>query len=337
MLASACGDTPARPTPVPTPDPLTLSCPAPVTLLSPTAQPVAVRFGSATTAGGSPPVQVTCNPASDTVFPVGRTTVTCNASDTRGTTASCSFVVTVTTPPTLSLTRYVAFGDSITAGEITVIGEGGIRVLQLFPQLAYPSALQTQLSSRYTAQTIVVANRGEKGEITANGVSRLPGAIAGQQVLLLMEGANDINNASDATVLTALSNIRSMVRYAKGVGVRVFLSTLPPQNPAGCFSPCRAGGAGQLASYNLGLKAIASSENVTLVDAFAAFTNVTTQIGPDGLHPTAEGYRVIADAFFTAIQSALEVQVAPLTPATMTPPLTLSSPRLPAVAGAKRK
>src|SRR5258707_15709641 len=102
LLASACGDAPAKPTPVPTPDPLALTCPAAVSLLSPTAQPVAVRYGAATATGGTPPVQVVCAPGSDTLFPVGRTTVTCNAADSKGVTGVCAFTVTVTAPPTIT-------------------------------------------------------------------------------------------------------------------------------------------------------------------------------------------------------------------------------------------
>jgi lysophospholipase L1-like esterase len=314
LAASGCGGDPAAPTPVPTPDPLAVTCPAPVSQPSPTGQPVAVRYGTPTATGGTPPVQIACTPAADTLFSVGRTTVTCNAADTKGLTGSCSFTVTVTAPPTISLTQFLAFGDSMTAGEITVVGEGGTHTLQLFPGLAYPTDLQSSLRARYSAQPILVTNGGLKGETTTMGLTRLQttAVLVGEQVLLLMEGANDINQATDAQVQTALSNIRAMVRLAKGRGVRVFLATLPPQNPAaaGC-SPlilCRAGGAQQLPNYNLGLRQIAASESVGLVDVFAAFTgDLNTLIGPDGLHPTAGGYLLIANTFFDAIRAALEV------------------------------
>jgi lysophospholipase L1-like esterase len=323
LPASACGDSPARPAPVPTPDTLALTCPVSVSQLSPTGQSIGIRYGTATATGGTPPVQITCAPASDTFFSVGRTTVTCTGADTKGATASCSFTVSVTAPPTITLTQYLAFGDSITAGEITVVGEGGIHTLQVIPALSYPTDLRASLASRYTAQSIGVLNQGVKGENTAMGVSRLPSALGGYQVLLLMEGANDINNASDAAVLTALSNMRAMVRLAKGRGLRVFLGTLPPQNPIGC-NPCRAGGAAQLPSYNLGLKAIAASESVPLVDVFAAFTDLTTLIGPDGLHPTAQGYRVMAEAFFNTIRTALEIPGTSLAPSSLRAPFVVA-------------
>ena len=58
-----------------------------------------------------------CTPSSGSTFPLGATTATCTATDARQRTASCSLTVTVTEPPLISLTRFAAFGDSITAGE----------------------------------------------------------------------------------------------------------------------------------------------------------------------------------------------------------------------------
>jgi lysophospholipase L1-like esterase len=51
------------------------------------------------------------------------------------------------------------------------------------------------------------------------------------------------------------------------------------------------------------------------VDLHAAFggTATTELIGPDGLHPTEAGYQKIADTFFAAIKSTLEVVPAPPT------------------------
>jgi acyl-CoA thioesterase-1 len=321
-IAVSCGDSPVAPPPPPTPDPLVVTCPAPVSQPSTTGQPLAVRYGTATATGGTPPVQITCTPGNDTLFAIGATRVTCTGVDTRGQSNSCSFTVTVTPPPTVSLTQYVAFGDSITAGEITVVGEGGFHTLQVIPSLSYPTDLRDSLQARYSSQQIVVVNEGVKGEITSMGVARLPGVLArGYQVLLLHEGANDINNATDAQVLSSLSNIRNMVRFAKGRGVRVFLGTMTPQRPYAC-NPCRAGGVSNIPGYNLGLQAIAASEGVGLVDVFAAFHgDVTTLIGPDGLHPTADGYRVMAGAFFDSIKTALEIPSTTIAPSSLHAPV----------------
>jgi hypothetical protein len=55
-----------------------------------------------------------------------------------------------------------------------------------------------------------------------------------------------------------------------------------------------------------------------LVDVYSAFNgDTTTLVDCDGLHPTAEGYKRIADTFFKSIQQELEVR-APAAPARST-------------------
>jgi acyl-CoA thioesterase I len=327
VIAAACGsDTPTTPTPPPvTPDPLKIVCPAGQSQLSSSGLPIAVRYGAATAEGGTPPVQIACTPPSDSTFPLGSSAVTCTGRDSKGVSASCSFTVTVNGPPRIGATNFVAFGDSITAGEITVVGEGGIRTLTVRDDLSYPTDLRASLVSRYGAQTILVANQGVKGEATAQGLARLPSVLLGQyQALLLMEGVNDINAGTTASAQQALSNIQAMVRLGKSRGLRVYLATVTPENPVGC-NPCRTGGANQTAFYNAGIRSLASAEGVTLVDVFNAFD--LTLLGPDGLHPTAQGYQVIANTFLTAIRTTLEIPVTSLMPSSLRPPLFVSPTR----------
>jgi len=306
VLAAACSkSTPTAPTP--TPDPLKLTCPAPVTQTSQSGQPTPIIYTPATAEGGTRPVQITCTPESNASFAVGTTTVTCNAVDAKSVTASCSFTVTVTAPPRLAATTFLAFGDSITAGEITVNGEGRIHIHTVQEALSYPTDLRQSLTSRYSAQPIIVDNAGSLGETTDAGLSRLPVVLTSRyQALLLLEGANDLGNQSSGSVRDhALANMQAMVRLAKGRGVRVFLATLPPQNPLACC-PRRGTGNILLPSYNDGLRGLAVAENITSVDVFAAFNGDLTQIGPDGLHPTAVGYQTIATEFFSKIRGTLE-------------------------------
>jgi lysophospholipase L1-like esterase len=243
-------------------------------------------------------------------------------SDAKARTASCTFNVVVQPPPKLSLTRFLAFGDSITAGEIVgegivVQGIGVVRPLLVDPFLAYPADLTRNLAIRYSSQQPFVENVGRSGETTAQGVARLPtelSAANAPQVLLLLEGANDIGNGDPATVNPGVQNMDAMVRIGKSRGLRVFVGTLPPQNPNACTGAnvpagCvfRAGGAGNVVPFNNGLKAMAAVENVPLVDVYTAFNgDVTTLIDFDGLHPTANGYQVIANAFSAAIKQNLE-------------------------------
>jgi hypothetical protein len=79
--------------------------------------------------------------------------VTCTVTDKVQRTASCRFAVTVLPPaPRLTVSRILAFGDSITAGEVPAPGE--FLQLQRFvmPDLSYPANLTTLLAQRYTAQ-----------------------------------------------------------------------------------------------------------------------------------------------------------------------------------------
>jgi acyl-CoA thioesterase I len=266
-----------------------------------------VHYGVATAEGGTRPVQIACAPASDSTFPVGTTSVTCTGTDARGVTASCTFNVTLNAPPRLGATNFVAFGDSITAGEITVQGEGHIRIQTIQDALSYPTDLRTSLTGRYGAQTILLDNAGAKGELTKDGLSRLPSVLSSRyQVLLLMEGANDISNQlSGAARDQALANLRSMVRLAKSRNFKVLLGTLPPENPLACC-PRRGVGEVLLSSFNAGVQSIGAGEGVPVVDTFAAFNGDLTLLGPDGLHPTAQGYQVIANAFFTSIKATFE-------------------------------
>jgi hypothetical protein len=99
-------------------------------------------------------------------------------------------------PPRLSRTRFMAFGDSFTAGEVTnpaTAAPGTITRLIVVPSASYPSVLQSRLQSTYTSQSssISVTNAGEPGERILDGAQRFPGVYDASrpEVVLLQEGA----------------------------------------------------------------------------------------------------------------------------------------------------
>lgn len=310
-LASACGDD--RPTPTgPTIQPFALQCPADVIGQSTTGLPVSIQVPPATATGGVLPVTVSCAPAG-TPFPVGSTRVGCNATDARGSVASCSFNVNVAPPP-LGRTTFLAFGDSMTAGEITApvggtsdAGFPNFRLI-LVPNESYPTKLLALLRSRYFTQSsqFVVTNAGLPREWAVDGARRLPGVMGATpaQVLLLLSGANDIEAVpTSASVTSALNGMLTMVRTARGRGMAVFVGTLPPVRPGGRLSLP----ASLVQSFNAGIRSGAAAEGAVLVDLEAAMApNVTTLIGVDGLHPTEAGYQRMAETFFAAIRSTFE-------------------------------
>src|SRR5687767_7579197 len=81
----------------------------------------------------------------------------------------------------LSLTRFMAFGDSFTAGEVTspvAQAPGLAHRLVVLPAASYPAVLQGQLQAAYPAQgsTISIVNSGQPGERILDGVQRFPSA-----------------------------------------------------------------------------------------------------------------------------------------------------------------
>lgn len=313
-LASACGDDPPTPTgPTPPPiQPFALQCPADVLGQSTTGAPVSVQVPAATTSGGVLPVTVSCTPAG-VPFPVGSTRILCQASDSRGATASCFFNVNVAPPP-LGRTTFLAFGDSMTAGEITtpvgILGADGRPNFRqiLVPSESYPTKLLNQLRTRYFTQAsqFVVTNAGLSREWAVDGARRFPSVLvsANPQVVLLLEGANDIEAVPvQASVNSALLGLQTMVRAARARGATVFIATLPPGRPGGRLTLNTS----LVQSLNALIRSGAAAEGATLVDLNAAMaTDVNTLIGVDGLHPTEAGYQRMADTFLAAIRTAFE-------------------------------
>jgi lysophospholipase L1-like esterase len=242
--------------------------------------------------------------------------VTCRARDAQRQSATCSYSITVTRARQIRATRFVAFGDSITEGatasctRVTPFMTFAETMLVLQTAAddvwTYPNVLQNLLRSRYPAQLPTVSNRGRGGESVVEGNARLPGVLAQDmpEVLLIQEGANDVNASRDPAAIAA--SLRSMVRAGRDRGALVLLGTLLPQRPPELGS-CRGFGASRIAAVNDQIRAVAADEGIVLVDLFQAFGGVPGDlIGADGLHPTEAGYRQIAESFFAAIVARLE-------------------------------
>lgn len=210
--------------------------------------------------------------------------------------------------PRLSRTRFLAFGDSFTAGEVTnpiALSPSGIHKLVVVPAASYPTVLESRLRATYTAQSasITVQNSGEPSERILDGNARFPGVFdaARPEVVVIMEGANGLPQVGPDI---SAGIMRIMVQHAKSGGARVFVGSMIPQ-VAG--RPRATTPVFETLGYNNTLQLMSTQEGITYVDLYnAMLPEAATLIGSDGLHPTEAGYRRIAEIFFGAISRDLE-------------------------------
>ena len=334
MLAggfSACSESSVVPPFAPSPlnpdkvGALSIACPAGVLLQSQDGLAVPIAYPPPVIQGGEAPVVSSCAPESGAAFPIGRTDGRCTTSDALGQAASCTFTHVVLAPPMLGVTRILAFGDSITAGIVSL----PIRTLsQLEIQNAYPTRLAVALGQAYQVQTVTVANEGVPGELASEAAGRLHSALLMHtpEVVLLIEGTNDLGHPI-ATAEVALDGMATMLDLVSDIGAAAVVGTIPPVRALGPGVDL----APQVPEYNDGVRALAASRGVPLVDVYEIIesgncptlpaalptllgdvrrihTSISC-IGDDHIHPTAAGYQLIADAFFDHIVRTYDIPV----------------------------
>ncbi|HEY7502223.1 MAG TPA: GDSL-type esterase/lipase family protein [Vicinamibacterales bacterium] len=300
VCLSACGGGPNGPTPLA----LTITCPANQSAESADGNPVAVSFNAPQSSGGNGTVTSTCTPTSGSQFPEGTSTVSCEARDGANRTASCSFSVRVQGPPRLIAARFLAFGDSLTAGVFSPAPS----LLIVSPPGSYPFQLQDRLVARYRLQTPIVLNEGNPGELASGtGVQRFRSVLMANRpdIVLLMEGTNDLLVGAPGPD-AAINALRAMVREAKGQNIRIALATIPPQRAGGLRN--RDAVARIIPAFNGRIRELAAAETIPLIDVFAGMDGDNSLIGIDDLHMTMHGYDVMAGIYFDAIRTNFEVQ-----------------------------
>jgi acyl-CoA thioesterase I len=157
----------------------------------------------------------------------------------------------------------VAFGDSITFG----MGAG--------PQESYPAVLEKIIGRR-------VVNAGISGEVTAEGLSRLPQILEQEKpaLLILCHGGND--NLRRLSRGQIAGNIREMIRLAEQKGAAVVLIAVPGLS----FS----------VSPELLYKDIAKEFKIPLEEKTLSEILSDNSLKSDLIHPNAAGYRRLAEA-----------------------------------------
>ena len=157
----------------------------------------------------------------------------------------------------------LAFGDSITYGT----GAG--------PDESYPKVLAQLIGRR-------VVGAGVPGEVTANGLQRLPEVLdeVKPKILLLCLGGNDMLRKVEPVAIEA--NLRTMVRIARDRGIAVVLIAVP--------KPALFGG--NAAFY----QTIARENDLPLESKILKDILFDNEFKADTIHPNAKGYRRLAEA-----------------------------------------
>ena len=212
----------------------------------------------------------------------------------------------LTVPDAIGLTRYMAFGDSITWGATSA---WDARFLFAAASGGYPERLLAGLNTYHAPQQFTVVNKGQPGELAVNAVERFRLLLISEkpQAVLLLEGANDLSNG--VSPVDTAGALRRMVDTALNSAVPVLLATMyqtyEVTDPTGIL---RHNGASQVPSFNSELKKIANGRlNVHIVDLYLLM-NDPSYVGADGIHTTDAGFEVMASAFLDAIELAFPVR-----------------------------
>lgn len=164
----------------------------------------------------------------------------------------------------------VAFGDSLTAGFGADAGK------------SYPDFLQQELDRRGLRYRVV--NAGISGETTTDALARLSTVSALNPAVVIVEfGGND--GLRGLPVSTTRSNLDQIVVGLTGSGAKVLLAgmTLPPNY-----------GPDYIAAFQRVYSDLAAERKVALIPFLLDGVAGTSRMQRDGLHPTADGNRLVA-------------------------------------------
>ncbi len=193
---------------------------------------------------------------------------------------------------------YIAFGDSITKG----VGDDPART-----ETGYPPRLQSLLVTAGVNAT--VKNEGNPGEKTPDGLTRIDGVFTTDQakpgdVLILMEGTNDINKS--ISMETTIFNLDTMAGKAEALGLSVIHATVIPRPPSAKVD------ADNLLTDQLNgrIRNLAGVRGRKEADPNEVFRNLPNLFSgfysnaPDDHvgHPNAAGYDILARVFYNVIQ-----------------------------------
>ncbi len=176
----------------------------------------------------------------------------------------------------------ICFGDSLTAG------------LGVLPEESYPAVLAARLKAEGYSYRVV--NAGVSGDTTAGGLRRVDWALRlTPDIVILALGANDGLRGQDLAGVRA--NLDQMVERFQQSGARVLLAgmRLPPNY-----------GRPYAEEFRRMYAAVARKRSVPFLPFLLDGVGGNPRLNqPDGIHPTAEGHRVIVERLWPHLRPLL--------------------------------
>ena len=165
----------------------------------------------------------------------------------------------------------LAFGDSLT------YGKGA-------PKQSYPTQLQTLIQRK-------VINAGVSGEVSTDGLKRLPNLLIKHQpkLVIICHGGNDLIRKTSKEQLR--SNLVQMIQLSKASGAQVLLVGVPNFGLIG-FSTEEL------------YEEIAEQEEVLYEGDMLSEVESKRALKSDRIHPNAKGYGLMAEAFAEVLRDS---------------------------------
>ncbi len=197
--------------------------------------------------------------------------------------------------PAAAPARATAAAPAVTAPRIVVLGDSLTAGLGLDRRDAYPTLLQERLKA--AGLNYEVVNAGVSGDTSADGLSRLDWALDGDvRVLIVALGGND--GLRGLPVAQLQENLARIIEPAQARGIRVIL--------AGMDAPPNYG-RDYIVSFHKVYPALAAKYHVPLVPFLLQnVAGIESLNQRDGIHPTAQGARIVADNVWAVLKPVIE-------------------------------
>lgn len=141
-------------------------------------------------------------------------------------------------------------------------------------------------------------NRGISGQTTPQMLLRFRSDVIelDPDMVIILAGINDIaGNTGPVSIQSIANNIFSMVELAQVHNIKVAISSVLPANRFSWQEDILP--ANKVISLNEKLKAYAEQQNLTYIDYYSLMVDkdkgLKKELGEDGVHPNAEGYKIM--------------------------------------------